>query len=129
VLQEVEGPRISRQSRLSRPQDHSAAGRIKSMKNPNDLQIIKLLSMHVPPVPFYLNPLSPNIPLSTLFANTPSLCPSVCMRYETSHVHKTAGNIIVRLKLCAVIVTNNRHAQLQRLRLDRRTCKSHYAFI
>jgi hypothetical protein len=39
--------------------------------------------------------LGPNIPLSTLFSNTLSLCSSLNVRDQVPHPHKTNGNIIV----------------------------------
>jgi polysaccharide pyruvyl transferase WcaK-like protein len=39
--------------------------------------------------------LGPNIPLSTLFSNTLSLCSSLNVRDQVSHQYKTSGRIMV----------------------------------
>jgi hypothetical protein len=67
--------------RLSRPQGHSAAERIMSMKNSNDTIGNRPL-------------LGPNILLSTLFSKTLSLCSSLSVRDQVSYPYKTTGKII-----------------------------------
>jgi polysaccharide pyruvyl transferase WcaK-like protein len=42
-----------------------------------------------------LSLLGPNIPLSTLFSNTLSLCSSLSVRDQVSHPYKTTGKITV----------------------------------
>jgi hypothetical protein len=41
--------------------------------------------------PVTSSPLGPNIPLSTLFSNTLSLCSSLNIRDQISHPYKTTG--------------------------------------
>jgi hypothetical protein len=48
--------------------------------------------LHSPVTPSLLGP---NIPLSTLFSNTLSLCSSLSVRDQVSHPYKTTGKIIV----------------------------------
>jgi hypothetical protein len=52
-----------------------------------------LCSFHQPPVTSSL--FCPNIPLSTLFTNTLSLCSSLNVRYQVSHSYRTTGKFIV----------------------------------
>jgi hypothetical protein len=50
----------------------------------------------------------PNILLSTLFSNTPSLCSSLNVRDLASHPYKTTGKIIVLYILILKFFDSNR---------------------
>ena len=50
--------------------------------------------------------LGPNVPLSTLFSNTLSLCSSLNVSDQVSHPHKTTGKIIVLFILIFIFLDN-----------------------
>jgi hypothetical protein len=52
--------------------------------------------------------LGPNIPLSTLFSNTLSLCPSLKVRDQVSHPYKTTGKIVVLYILTFTFLASRR---------------------
>jgi hypothetical protein len=54
---------------------------------------LSLCSFPQPPITSYL--FCPNIPLSTLFSNTLSLCSSLNVKDQVSHPYKTTGKIII----------------------------------
>jgi hypothetical protein len=60
------------------------------------VQVMKLLIMQFCPTSLHFTPLfSQTILLSTQVSNTLSLCPTLNVRNQVSHPHKTADNIIV----------------------------------
>jgi len=83
------------------------ASPILSFDHPNNIwwvvHIIKLLVMSSFPLPWYRVP-GPNIFLSTLFSNTLSLCSSLNVSDQVSHLYKTTGKVIVLYILFPVFV-------------------------
>jgi hypothetical protein len=55
---------------------------------------MKLLIMQFFPTSCHSSLFGPNIPLSTLFSNTLSLCSSLNVRDQVSHPYRTTGKII-----------------------------------
>jgi hypothetical protein len=66
---------------------------------PNDIywwvQIMKFLTVQLPPFPRHITLLGPDILLKTLFSDTLNLCSSLSVRDQVSHPHKTSGRIMV----------------------------------
>jgi hypothetical protein len=68
---------------------------------------MKLLVVRLPPFSCCFIPLSPNIPVRTLFSNTLSLCSSHNARDQVSHPYKTTGRKFVTLHFVFMVLTVN----------------------
>ena len=78
--------------------------------HPNNIwcgvQIIHLPIMQFPPLSCYPVPLTPNIPLNTLFSSTLSLRTSLSVCDQVSQTYKTTGKIIVLYTLIFIFLDN-----------------------